>query len=96
MVIDTLVSGRKRKTKIKENVIVAAMIERVPGVLSGEASSIGNNCTGMNAASHSAPEVNEIATPVDIMILVRVALKMDFFYIISEVGIKDGLSPKAI
>ena len=70
MAVNTLVSGRKRKTKIKENTIMAAMIERVPGVLSGEASNTGNNCTGINAASHSAPEVNETATPVDIMILV--------------------------
>ena len=56
---------------------MAAMIERVPGVLSGEASSIGNNCTGTNAASHSVPEVNETATPIDIMKLVCIVLKMD-------------------
>ena len=57
---------------MKENIVMAAMIERVPDVFSGEASSMGNNCTGMNAASHRAPEVNETATPVDIVIIVMI------------------------
>ena len=56
--------------KIKENIVIAAMIERVPGALrAGEASSMGNNCTGMNAPSHNAPEVMETATPVSIILL---------------------------
>ena len=67
---DTLVSGRESKVKMKENILMAATIERVPEVLSGEASSMGNNCTGMNAASHSAPEVNETATPVNIIFMI--------------------------
>ncbi len=45
------------------------MIERVPGALrAGEASSMGNNCTGMNAPSHNAPDVKETATPVKLII----------------------------
>ena len=46
---------------------MAAMTERVPGVLNGEASSMGNNCIEMKAASHIAPEVNETAIPANIM-----------------------------
>ena len=65
------------KVKRNENMIMAAMIDRVPGVLNGDTSSMGNNCTGMNAASHRAPEVNETATPVNIMILIRIALPVD-------------------
>lgn len=45
------------------------MIERVPGALrAGEASSMGNNCTGMNAPSHNAAEVMETATPVNVIL----------------------------
>ena len=56
--------------KIKENIVTAAMIERVPGALrAGEASSMGNNCTGMNAPSHNAPEVMETTTPVNVILL---------------------------
>ena len=48
---------------------MAAMIERVPGALrAGEASSMGNNCTGMNAPSHNAAEVMETATPVNVIL----------------------------
>ena len=54
---------------MKENTIMAAMIEKVPGVLSRDASSTGNNCTGTNEASHSAPEVNETATPVNVILI---------------------------
>ena len=71
--IDTFVSGKKKKVKIKENIVTAAMIESVPGALrAGEASSMGNNCTGMNAPSHNAQEVIETATPVNVILLCRV------------------------
>ena len=59
----TFVSGSKRKVNTKENATNPAMIENVPGILSVEAKRMGNNCTGKNAASQSAPEVNDTARP---------------------------------